>query len=139
MTMASNGGLPFKVGQQAELITFEEGFRGAWFRCKVHLEHMNFYSCMLSSIFLSACYQHIFVICACYISLRYIYIFLWLLAIYQWILCYFYTYIHLPLFSMMDWKMDSHLTSIICWLLATLRHARSTYSTQFYSLFTDLL
>lgn len=73
--MASNGGLPFKVGQQAELITFEEGFRGAWFRCKVHLEHMNFYSCMLSSIFLLACYQLIFVICACYISLRYIYIF----------------------------------------------------------------
>ncbi|KAH7679560.1 Agenet domain plant type domain-containing protein [Dioscorea alata] len=36
MSMAFNGGLPFKVGQQAELITFEEGFRGAWFRCKIH-------------------------------------------------------------------------------------------------------
>lgn len=33
--MDFNGGLPFKVGQQAELITFEEGFRGAWFRCKI--------------------------------------------------------------------------------------------------------
>lgn len=135
--MASNGGLPFKVGQQAELITFEEGFRGAWFRCKVHLEHMNFYSCMLSSIFLSACYQHIFVICACYISLRYIYIFSLItsnLSMNSMLLL----HIH-SIFSMMDWKMDSHLTSIICWLLATLRHARSTYSTQFYSLFTDLL
>lgn len=135
--MASNGGLPFKVGQQAELITFEEGFRGAWFRCKVHLEHMNFYSCMLSSIFLLACYQLIFVICACYISLRYIYIFSLItsnLSMNSMLLL----HIH-SIFSMMDWKMDSHLTSIICWLLATLRHARSTYSTQFYSLFTDLL
>ncbi|XP_057790036.1 uncharacterized protein LOC131006911 [Salvia miltiorrhiza] len=27
--------LPFKVGQVAEARTFEEGFRGAWFRCKI--------------------------------------------------------------------------------------------------------
>ncbi|KAJ0969413.1 hypothetical protein J5N97_022290 [Dioscorea zingiberensis] len=33
--MGFNSSLPFKVGQQAELKTFEEGFRGAWFRCKI--------------------------------------------------------------------------------------------------------
>lgn len=27
--------LPFKVGQSAEAQSFENGFRGAWFRCKV--------------------------------------------------------------------------------------------------------
>ncbi|KAL1806456.1 hypothetical protein ACET3Z_029524 [Daucus carota] len=28
--------LPFKVGQLAEAKSFEKGYRGAWFRCKIH-------------------------------------------------------------------------------------------------------
>lgn len=31
-----NDKLPFKVGQLAEAKSFETGYRGAWFRCKIH-------------------------------------------------------------------------------------------------------
>ncbi|KAI3695638.1 hypothetical protein L1987_78637 [Smallanthus sonchifolius] len=34
--MEKTGVLNFKVGQVAEMRTFETGFRGAWFRCKIH-------------------------------------------------------------------------------------------------------
>ncbi|MCL7034957.1 hypothetical protein MKW94_015961 [Papaver nudicaule] len=33
--MKVKGNLPFKVGQQVEAKSFDEGFRGAWFRCKI--------------------------------------------------------------------------------------------------------
>ncbi|KAG6418683.1 hypothetical protein SASPL_120887 [Salvia splendens] len=33
--MENKVNLPFKVGQLAEVRSFEEGFRGAWFRCKI--------------------------------------------------------------------------------------------------------
>ncbi|KAL8515675.1 hypothetical protein ACS0TY_014378 [Phlomoides rotata] len=33
--MKSEANLPFEVGDLAEARTFEEGFRGAWFRCKI--------------------------------------------------------------------------------------------------------
>jgi hypothetical protein len=29
--------IPFKVGDAVELRSFEAGYRGAWFRCKVEL------------------------------------------------------------------------------------------------------
>nr|GEU94501.1 hypothetical protein [Tanacetum cinerariifolium] len=32
---SGDGGLKLQVGQLAEMKTFEDGFRGAWFRCKV--------------------------------------------------------------------------------------------------------
>ncbi|KAF5186951.1 Agenet-like domain-containing protein [Thalictrum thalictroides] len=50
--MQPHQNLPFKVGQLAELKTFETGFRGAWFRCKInriskkkgHIQHyLKFY------------------------------------------------------------------------------------------------
>ena len=37
--------LPFKVGQLAEAKSFLQGFRGAWFRCKVSI------LCLLKLIF----------------------------------------------------------------------------------------
>jgi hypothetical protein len=33
--------LPFKVGQMAESRSFLQGFRGAWFRCKVSIVFMH--------------------------------------------------------------------------------------------------
>ncbi|KAI3814328.1 hypothetical protein L1987_19079 [Smallanthus sonchifolius] len=33
--MEKPGAFNFEVGQLAELRSFEEGFRGAWFRCKI--------------------------------------------------------------------------------------------------------
>ncbi|KAL3372502.1 hypothetical protein AABB24_004841, partial [Solanum stoloniferum] len=33
--MGKEDQLPFKVGQSAEAQSFENGFRGAWFRCKI--------------------------------------------------------------------------------------------------------
>lgn len=35
IVMENGTNLPFKVGDMAEARTFEEGFRGAWFRCQV--------------------------------------------------------------------------------------------------------
>nr|GEU94500.1 agenet-like domain-containing protein [Tanacetum cinerariifolium] len=33
---SGDGGLKLQVGQLAEMKTFEDGFRGAWFRCKIN-------------------------------------------------------------------------------------------------------
>lgn len=35
--MVKKRSLPFKVGDEAEARSFETGYRGAWFRCKVLL------------------------------------------------------------------------------------------------------
>ncbi|GKD98254.1 agenet domain-containing protein [Tanacetum coccineum] len=33
---SGDGGLKLQVGQLAEMKAFEDGFRGAWFRCKIN-------------------------------------------------------------------------------------------------------